>query len=158
MKRQQLDKIYSKLTPHEQANLAFEAAIRHDEQDLDLIMNAIEQKTYVTGHADYHIRNHGLIQLSGMFGIVYWKTFFKLSTAHLDKTGKDFNKIAQKHVDEFIAINTALNTVCEALKINPEVIRKYAECHAINPDFKGTADNKFIEKYTEIFTTAAQLV
>lgn len=158
MKRQQVNKLYSKLAPQEQANLAFEAAIRNDERDLSLIMNAIEQKTYVTGHADYHIRNHGLIQLSGMFGIAYWKTFFKLSTARLDKTGQAFDKIAQQHIDEFIAINTALNNVCEVLKINPEVIRKYAECHAINPDFKGTEDNKFIEKYTDLFTTAAQLV
>ena len=95
--------------------------------------------------------------MSGIFGISYWKTFFKLSTANLDKTGEAFDKIAQNHIDEFIALNTALNTVCEVLKINPEVIRKYAECQGINPNFKETADNQFIEKYTELFTMAARL-
>lgn len=157
MKRQHINKLYSKLTPHEQANLAFEAAMRHDEKDVDLILNSVEQKTYVTGHADYHTRNHGLIQLSGIFGIAYWKTFFKLSTAQLDKTGQAFDKITQQHINEFIALNTALNNVCETLQMNPEAVRKYAECHGINPNFKGTADNQFTEKYTELFTMAANL-
>lgn len=158
MKRQQLDKIYSKLTPHEQANLAFEAAMRHDEKDVDLILNSVEQKTYVTGHADYHTRNHGLIQLSGIFGIAYWKTFFKLSNVTISKTGVAFDKVAQRHINEFISLNTALNNVCKALKVDPEAIRQYAECRGINPDFKGTADDRFIEKYTDLFTMAARLV
>ena len=158
MKQQQLNKLYSKLTPHEQANLAFEAAMRKDQRDADLILNAVEQKTYVTGHADFHTRSAGLIHLSGVFGIFYWKTFFKLSNVNLSKTGEAFDKVAQRHINEFIALNTALNNVCTLLKIDPEVIREFAECRGIYPDFKGTADHRFIEKYTELFSMAARLI
>ena len=63
----------------------------------------------------------------------------------------------QRHIDEFIALNTALNNVCKVLKIDPEAIREYAECRGIHPNFKGTADDSFIEKYTELFTIAARL-
>ena len=157
MKQQQIKKLYSKLTPNEQANLVFEAAMRKDEKDVDLILNSVEQNTYTTVHADYHIRSYGLIQLSGIFGITYWKTFFKLSTYNLSKTGVAFDKVAQNHINEFISLNTALNNVCMVLKIDPEAIREYAECRGIHPGFKGTTDDDFLEKKTKLFTIAARL-
>ena len=77
MKPQQINKLYSNLTPHEQANLAFSAAMRQDETEVDLILSAVKRRTYITPHVDYHTRTHGLVQLSGIFGVAYWKTFFK---------------------------------------------------------------------------------
>jgi len=158
MRKQPINKLYSQLTPHEQANLAFEAAMRKDEKEVALILNAVEQKTYVTGHADYHIRSQGLIYLSGIFGITYWKSFFKLSTANINPTGVAFDSLAQSRINQFIALNTALINVCTLLKIDPEVIREFAECRGITPNFKGTADEMFLEKYTELFTITARLV
>ena len=157
MKPQQINNLYSKLTPHEQANLAFAAAIRHDETEVDLILNAVEKKTYITTHVDYHTRTHGLVQLSGVFGTFYWKTFFKLSTVNLSKTGEAFDKVAQKHINEFIALNIALDNVCQLLNIDDEIIRIYAQCRGINPDFKGVADDTLITQYTEAFTISAKL-
>jgi len=161
VKPQQINKLYSNLTPHEQANLAFAAAIRHDETEVDLILNAVEKRTYITAHADYHSRLHGLVQLSGIFGTAYWKTFFKLSTANLSKTGEAFDKVAKKHINEFIALNTALNNVCKSLQIDSEAVRKFAECSGINPDFEGlpfegVADEEFLKQYTTLFTVAAK--
>jgi len=157
MKPQQINNLYSKLTPHEQANLAFAAAIRHDETEVDLILNAVEKKTYITTHVDYHTRTHGLVQLSGVFGTFYWKTFFKLSTVNLSKTGEAFDKVAQKHINEFIALNTALNNVCKSLQIDSEAIRKFAECSGINPKFEGVPDEEFLEQYTKLFTVAVKV-
>jgi len=134
--------------------------MRKDGKDVDLILNSVEQKTYVTGHADYHIRNYGLIQLSGIFGIAFWKTFFKLSIGDLKIASADTDNILQqqKVIGEFIALNTALNNVCKVLKVDPEAVRKYAECHRITPDIKGTADAKLLEEYTNLFTMAANLI
>lgn len=162
MKPLQINKLYSHLTPHEQANLAFTAAIRHDETEVELILNAVEKKTYITAHADYHNRIHGLVQLSGVFGTAYWKTFFKLSTANLSKTGEAFDKVAQKHINEFIALNTALNRVCKLLQINSEAIRTFAECKGINPTFeglpfKGIANEDLLKQYTVLFTAASKV-
>ncbi|MCF7971028.1 MAG: hypothetical protein K9L22_07660 [Methylococcaceae bacterium] len=106
---------------------------------------------------DYHTRTHGLVQLSGVFGTFYWKTFFKLSTAHLSKTGEAFDKVAQRHINQFIALNTALDNVCQAFQIDSEAIRKFAECSGINPDFKGVPDEEFLEQYTKLFTMAVKV-
>jgi len=161
MKPQQINKFYSHLTPSEQANLAFAAAIRHDDTEVDLILNSVEKKTYITTHVDYQSRIHGLVQLSGVFGTAYWKTFFKLSTANLSKTGESFDKVAQKCINEFIALNTALSSVCKSLQIDSEIVRKFAECNGINPDFEGlpfqgVADEEFLKQYTMLFAAAAK--
>jgi len=161
MKPKQINKLYSSLTPHEQANLAFAAALRHDEKEGDLILNSVEKRTYMTVHADYHNRLHGLVQLSGIFGTAYWKTFFKLSTANLSKTGEAFDKVAQQHINEFIALNTALNNVCQSLQIDSEAIRTFAECKGINPNFeglpfKGLANKDLLTQYTSLFTAAVK--
>jgi len=63
-----------------------------------------------------------------------------------------------KHINEFIALNTALNTVCKLLQIDSEAVRNFAECSGINPDFEGlpfedVADEEFLEQYTNLFTT-----
>ena len=154
MKPQQINKLYSNLTPHEQANLAFSAAMRQDETEVDLILSAVKRRTYITPHVDYHTRTHGLVQLSGIFGVAYWKTFFKLSTANLSKTGEAVDKDAQRHINEFIALNMALNNVCQAFQIDSEAIRKLAECSGINPKFEGVPDEAFLEQYTKLFTIA----
>ncbi len=162
MKPQQINKLYSHLTPSEQANLAFTAAIRHDESEVDLILNSVEKKTYITTHADYQSRIHGLVQLSGVFGTAYWKTFFKLSTANLSKTGQAFDELSQKYINEFISLNTALNNVCKSLQIDSDSIRTFAECKGINPNFeglpfKGIANDDFLKQYTTLFTAAAKV-
>jgi len=158
MNPKQINKLYSQLNPSEQANLAFEAAMRKDEKDVDLIMSRVEQKTYITGHADYHARSYGLIQLSGVFGIAYWKAFFILSTNDFTKTGSPVDKEAQIQINKFIAVNAALINVCKILKVDVEAIREYAECKGIEPKFKGIPDKVFLEKYTELFMLSAGLV
>ncbi|MCK4842608.1 MAG: hypothetical protein KAT04_12125 [Methylococcales bacterium] len=48
-----INKLYAKLTPNEQATLFFEAAVRQDENEVDLILNSVERRTYSTPHIDY---------------------------------------------------------------------------------------------------------
>ncbi len=43
MKPAQVNKLYAKLTPHEQAALAVEAASRHDESAIDAILAHVER-------------------------------------------------------------------------------------------------------------------
>ena len=53
MKQQQVNKLYSKLTPQEQSALLFEAAIRKDENEVDLILDYVEMRTYSIPHLNY---------------------------------------------------------------------------------------------------------
>jgi len=108
-------------------------------------------------HADYHNRAYGLIQLSGVFGIAYWKAFFNLSTQGLTKAGVALDRETQKDIDKFIALNTALTNFCKILKIDSDTIREYAECKGIMPKFEGEVDKMYLEKYTELFMLSAKL-
>ena len=46
MKPAQVNKLYSKLIPHEQAALVMEAAARLDESEADAIMEQVERKHF----------------------------------------------------------------------------------------------------------------
>jgi len=157
MKRQQVNKLYNKLSPKELANLAFIASQKPDKREMNLIINSVERRNYTAPHVEYHERINGLIQLSGIFGTTYWKLFSLISTCNLSKTGDALDGIAQKHINEFIALNIALNNVCQILNIDNEIIRIYAQCRGIEPDFKGIADDTLIIEYTESFTISAKL-
>ena len=160
MKQHQVTKLYRKLTPYEQASLAFEAAMRKDKDEVDLILNSIEQKTYLTGHADYHIRSNGLINLSGIYGIFYWKAISHLlAVARLYDNAKDDNisRAIQLYADEIYSMNIALKVVCKELKIATSAIKTYAECDATQPEFDGQTNDKFIEQYTKLFSKSAGL-
>jgi hypothetical protein len=56
MKAAQEDKLYSKLTPVEQAALAFEALARNDEAELDVIVDSVERLYYQCTHWQYRWR------------------------------------------------------------------------------------------------------
>ena len=160
MKQQQINKLYNKLTPHEQASLTFEAAMRKDENEVDLILNSVERRTYITLHKEYHARSSGLVQLSGIYGIFYWKTLCQLGALFgLYANSKDdkFSRAIQLYEDEIYSMNVALEVVCKELKIASDVIKIYAECEATQPKFDGQPNDKLIEQYTELFSKSARL-
>lgn len=73
MKPVQVNKLYGKLTPREQAALVFEASVRLDESEVDAILENVERKTYRSLHWDYIRRSYGLQSLVSQYGIDYWK-------------------------------------------------------------------------------------
>ena len=78
MKARQVNKLYNKLNPHEQAALAFEAISRQDDDDFQRILGSVEEKTYLVPDFDYQQRLQGLTYLGSVYGIVYWKTLCRL--------------------------------------------------------------------------------
>ena len=52
MKPAQVNKLYSKLIPYEQAALCFEAAARQDEAEINDIVDSIEKHSYRCLHTD----------------------------------------------------------------------------------------------------------
>ena len=160
MKQQQINKLYSKLTPNEQANLAFEAAMRKDEKDVDLILNSVERCTYITMHKEYQVRSYGLVQLSGIYGIFYWKTLCQLGTLiglYVNSKDDKYTRATQQYINEIYSMNVALDAVCKELKIAPDVIKNFAECETTQPNFDGQPNDKLIEQYTELFSKSAKL-
>ena len=160
MKQQQVNKLYSKLTPHEQASLAFEAAMRKDGDDVDLILDSVERCTYITTHKEYLVRSHALVHLSGIYGIFFWKTLCQLGVLtglYIDSKDVKYISVTQRYMNEIYSMNLALEVVCKELKIASNVIKAFAECEGTQPILGGQPIDTFIEQYTELFSKAAKL-
>ncbi|MDP3332598.1 MAG: hypothetical protein Q8Q40_16445 [Methylococcaceae bacterium] len=156
MKPSQVNKLYSKLTPHEQAALAFEAAVRLNGNEVDAILEQVERKTYITLHADYHRRAYGLQFLAGQYGIEYWKNraLMLLACDKFDKGEQQGEQIANQFFNKTVALELALIEVCKQLGVDVEAIKKMAGC--LPDEFKGydlpEVDSELIKQYVDMFS------
>ena len=158
MKRQQINKLYSKLTPHEQAVLVFEAVTRKESNEADLILDAVPIKTYSMPDLDYQQRLQGLSNLSGVYGKVFWKALFLLSSLKWIYPDSDaFPEAIKQHIKRFNSIDVALTSICEQLNISVSTIKQLAECSAFHPDFGDEIDDQYVEQYRELFANIAYL-
>ena len=158
MKRQQVNKLYSQLTPQEQAALLFEAAIRQDESEANLILDSVERRTYSAPHVDYQQRITGLMSLSGCYGIMYWKTLCQLSALlALSLNDACYDKAARLFINKINSMDIALESVCKELNIDVDAIKKFAECSDYQPKFDVDMENQFVDEYTELFSKTAYL-
>lgn len=155
MKPNQVNKLYSKLTPHEQAALAFEAAVRLNGNEVDAILEQVERKTYITLHADYHRRAYGLQFLVGQYGIEYWKNraLMILACDKFDKGEHQGEQIANQFFNKTVALELALIEVCKQIKVDVGTIKKMASC--LPDEFKGydlpEVDTELIKQYADMF-------
>lgn len=158
MKRQQVNKLYNKLTPNEQAAMVFDALVKKDKTEADLIADSVQIKTYSMPDLDYQQRMQGLTNLSGAYAMVFWKTLFLISSlvsAHSDED--NFFDTAKLHIKRLNSLDAALSIICKQLNIDISIIKQIAECKDFQPDFGDEIDNQYIEQYKELFTTVAYL-
>lgn len=156
MRAQQVNKLYSKLTPHEQAALAFEAAAQTKGEECDLIINSVEQRTYDAPHIDYQTRMQGLMQFSLSYGIFFWKRLCQIGSAPaLEADGVHVD--VQPIMDDFASMNVAFENICDKLKVDPVVVRKFAECGCYQPLSDAEVKDHLVEKYTDLFTKISYL-
>ena len=156
MKPSQVNKLYAKLTPHEQAALSFEAAVRRDEAEFDAIIGSVPREIYQCVHNDYQERVMGLFALVGDYGISYWKARTALLMAcNLSRKGesKDCPEILLRLLAKIASMDAALTDVCQTFKVNVEAIKKLAECDN-QPTFSQYIDAELIQQYTELLTSA----
>jgi hypothetical protein len=155
MKPAQVNKLYAKLTPHEQAALVIEAAARLDESEADAIVEQVERKHYIAAHADYTQRIHALTALIGQYGIEYWKnrTLMLLACDSADKGNHDAEAPALQFLAKCVALEAAIVEVCNRLKVDEMAIKKMAGCPKddVNPNTLQKADVKLVEYYTNVF-------
>jgi hypothetical protein len=161
MKPAQVNKLYAKLTPQEQAALVFEAAARNDESTIDAVLSYVERKTYDCMHADYMQRIHGLLYLSGYYGGEFWKNrvLMLLACFKAERGGPDAEAMALQFLAKIVAMEHALAKTCTHLKVDVAAVKKMAGC--ASTDFIGDdlpdVDNELIEEYIDAFSTLARL-
>jgi hypothetical protein len=161
MKATQVNKLYAKLTPHEQAALVFEAAVRLDESDVDAILESVERKPYMSLHWDYIRRCYGLQSLVSQYGIDYWKNrSLMLMACNLAEDGNaEAESNAMRFFAKIVAMELALFETCNLLKVDIVAIKKMAGCP--DNDVKASelpkADEELVKQFAELFTKAAML-
>jgi hypothetical protein len=156
MKASQVNKLYSKLTPHEQAALSFDALVRGDEAEADAIVDSVPRVIYQCVHNDYQERVTGLFMLVGDYGINYWKTTAALLMAcnlSSDDENMDFSEMLLRFLAKIASMDAALTDVCQLFKVDVESVKKLADCED-QPAFSQYVDAELVEQYTELFTKA----
>lgn len=158
MNANQVNKLYTKLTPQEQAGLVFEAAVNRDESQVDAILNRVERKTYIAVHADYARRIHELMTLVGQYGIEYWKnrTLMLLACEQAEKGVLGAEENANKFFTKTVALEIAMINVCKSYKVDVAAIKNMASCpvhEAEDFDFP-EVDAQLVQQYTELFLAA----
>ncbi|MDP1667092.1 MAG: hypothetical protein Q8L79_18460 [Methylobacter sp.] len=146
MKPEQVNKLYNKLTPQEQAALCFDAAIRQDKNELDSIVASIEQHTYKCLDYRYRKRVMGLYMLGLFYGGMYWKTRTLMTAAAFVP---DCQQEAHLFLNKLSSMDVALIAVCEQIKVDIIAVRTLAGCIG-EPTFNQWAEPEQVAEYTEI--------
>lgn len=153
MQQAQVEKIYPKLTPHEQAALAFEALARQDTVELGAIVGSVERQDYRGSHWDYRQRLTGFIDLAKYYGLIYWKT--RCCMAVMDDKFKEGGNEADQQaalvfVDRVLAMETALQDVCAKANIDVLAVKKLALCEdEYSPD--KCKNEELVREYVGLF-------
>jgi hypothetical protein len=126
MKTAQINKLYSKLTPHEQAGLTFEAMARRDYPDCDAIFENVEWLVYKCVHVDYSQRLDDFFHLSAEYAHGYWKNRALMLMA-CNQSPRDPD-ILHRFLAKIASMDAALIAVCLTLKIDADAVRLMADC------------------------------
>lgn len=155
MKPAQVNKLYAKLTPHEQAALVIEAAARLDENEADAIMEQVERKHYIATHADYTRRIHALTTLVGQYGIEYWKlrTLMLLACDYAEQGNQEAEAPALRFRAKCVALESAIVEVCKLAKVDIKAIKTMAGCpdDDVKPEELQKADVELVKAYIKSY-------
>ena len=157
MKPEQVNKLYRKLTLHEQAALCLEASARRDRVDFDAIADSVPRVAYQCVHVDYSQRLTGLYNLAGHYGTMYWKNRALMMTAlHADDNLDGYKGLGAEFAAMMASMNSALIEVCQLFKVDIKSIKILALCNN-EPTFDDYAKAELIEQYTELFMRVVNL-
>lgn len=153
MKAAQVDKLYTKLTPVEQAALAFEAIARNDDAELAVIVGSVERLAYRCTHWAFRQRGWCLLDLAKYYGLIYWKTRTYMEVEHsLAKQNNDpeIQATAFGLLERLLAMDVALANVCGKMNIDVMTVKKLALCED-EAAFSDNGNPELVKEYTELF-------
>lgn len=153
---QKAAKLYPRLRPVEQANLAIEAIMQGDIDTVDAVEAAVPRVLYKDYHVDYARRIAGLQLLDANYCALFWKNralmFFCNQRAQAGDA--EFTTLRAKCLAKIVAIEAAFTTVCERLKIDPSLMRKSVGVGANSclPKELPPADEGLVKHYIDLFS------
>jgi hypothetical protein len=149
MKVGQVNKLYTKLTPHELAALAFEASVKNDIADMNSIVSAVARHEYRMLDHEYMRRANGFVYLAWFYRGEYWKN---LATGYAICLTDSSDKLADQFAAKLAAMDEALDQTCKQLNVDTQAVRKIAEClEEIEPIPQGENHVELVKAYAEQF-------
>jgi hypothetical protein len=145
MKMAQVTKLYSGLTGHEKAAMAFEAVARGDISTCNDIVASMPMQSYIGVDIDYRERVNGITLLALYYGI-FW---YQQKSLLIYGEGKDdVTDIMQR----LAAIHYALVEVCDKYHVDIDSVKITASCrNEVVPTWFAPPER--IAEYSEMFTT-----
>lgn len=126
----QVEKLYKKLTSEELAGLAFEALARQDGIELDTVVGNVKTQVYKCKDWGYRWRLVGLTDLYKYYSMIYWKN--RAYMANVDNFIKEgdvkLQNLLDRLIDETVAMDVALQDVCNKQGIDFMKVKKLALC------------------------------
>ena len=159
MKPAQVNKLYKQLTPKELADLAIEAIQRHDDDELDLIVDSVNRVTYDCLHHDYISRLQGFERLAAYYGVQHWKLQGLAALAfYRFPENNEVIKSTFKVLARLCALEQALIKICKTERINIDAVKWQASCNVSDEIFSlpvcNLENDELIDEYTEQFMIA----
>ena len=152
MKLVQINKLYSKLTPEEQASLVVEAAARLDGKTIDEIVENVERKTYISMHSSFTQRINIINSVICIYATEYWKNKALMLLSMLDGEFQS-DELANQFFEKSVALEIVIRNICDRLKIAVSAIKTmtsalpdYSEDYALP-----IVNQSLIKNYEEMF-------
>jgi hypothetical protein len=156
-----VDKLYAQLPPQKQALLVFEAIAKGDSKHADYIENHVEVRDYRCRHKAYMRQLDALNNLASLYGVTWWQIkcelMQSLGTLSANEEDGDIAKAVQDNLSHWLALDKALEQVCEAKGIDVGCVRTLHHCHKVAiPDFAPDEGQiaEYVAKYVTMFNRA----
>ena len=137
MKNNTITKLYADLTYKEKAALTFKYFTEQNEVEIDRIQSSVLVQSYILKSLNFEFIEHrdALFNLAIIYGLEYWQKFSGLGWGFLGLRSalKNENseesafllKVIQKTEGQLLALDAALEKVCEENAFDAAVVRKF---------------------------------
>ena len=146
MRLNDVNKLYKKLPPLQAANLAFEANVRRDNDEVIAITES-QPRQYFTGtSSECRNRFMSLTQLAFFYSAIYWK-----SRAILLYRGSKYDESGVLKIATTLgSMELALIESCKGLGVDVQAVKKLGDV-SMEDSFGEYADEALIVEYIEVF-------
>ncbi len=149
MQLNKVEKLYKKLRPEQAAAMAFEAACRHDDKELNAVVDSQPRFNFTAPCRAYRNRVMELNRLAMFYGAVYWKTqAYILRAMHL----RDEDAVIKTAV-LLGSMEQALKETCRLFLVDVVTVKELGFCDHEDLYIE-YADPSLTAEYVKLFTTA----
>ncbi len=154
MKQDSITKMYAHLSGQEQARLSFQYAMEGNELETVRILASVRQRDYSCPDVEYQRCVDGFTRFASTWAIEHWQTYSAKQTCLIQmrvlldqgavEQAKEMIGQHQLWESRLLALDQALLSICDELKISPEAVRRFAGAGVYMPqDATVVADTEY---------------